>query len=151
MSVEEYLQTRDGEKPLGVYALYNAHNAVQYIGYSRNMVLAVKVLSPKLVTASIISCAMMASNHTCCAQLAYTQVAQHNVFLSVLLQNHLQRVGEARCAFVRAMVFANAAMASRTNLEREMYSWIDREGVIPSGNGPEKDLWDVSPLASTSC
>ncbi|KAL0051688.1 hypothetical protein WJX82_000278 [Trebouxia sp. C0006] len=98
MSVEEYLQTRDGEKPLGVYALYNAHNAVQYIGYSRNMVLAVK--------------------------------------------NHLQRVGEARCAFVRAMVFANAAMASRTNLEREMYSWIDREGVIPSGNGPEKDLWD---------
>ncbi len=148
MSVEEYLQTRDGEKPLGVYALYNAHNAVQYIGYSRNMVLAVKVLSPKLVTASIISCAMMASNHTCCAQLAYTQVAQHNVFLSVLLQNHLQRVGEARCAFVRAMVFANAAMASRTNLEREMYSWIDREGVIPSGNGPEKDLWDVSPLAS---
>ena len=44
------------------------------------------------------------------------------------------------------MVFANAAMASRTNLEREMYSWIDREGVIPSGNGPEKDLWDVSLL-----
>jgi len=44
MSVEEYLQTRDGEKPLGVYALYDAHNAVQYIGYSRNMVLAVKVL-----------------------------------------------------------------------------------------------------------
>ncbi len=71
-------------------------------------------------------------------------MAQLNVFLSVLLQNHLQRVGEARCAFVRAMVFANAAMASRTNLEREMYSWIDREGVIPPGNGPEKDLWDVS-------
>ncbi len=44
------------------------------------------------------------------------------------------------------MVFANAAMASRTNLEREMYSWIDREGVIPPGNGPEKDLWDVSLL-----
>lgn len=43
MSVDEYLQTRDGEKPLGVYALYDAHNAVQYIGYSRNMVLAVKV------------------------------------------------------------------------------------------------------------
>ena len=42
------------------------------------------------------------------------------------------------------MVFANAAMASRTNLEREMFSWIDREGVIPPGNGPEKELWDVS-------
>jgi len=43
MSVDEYLQTRDGERPLGVYALYDAHNAVQYVGYSRNMVLAVKV------------------------------------------------------------------------------------------------------------
>jgi len=41
------------------------------------------------------------------------------------------------------MVFANAAMASRTNLEREMLSWIDREGVIPPGNGHEKDLWEV--------
>ena len=42
------------------------------------------------------------------------------------------------------MVFANAAMASRANLEREMLSWIDREGVIPPGNSPEKDLWEVS-------
>lgn len=98
LSVDEYLQTRDGEKPLGVYALYDAHNAVQYVGYSRNMVLAVK--------------------------------------------SHLQRVGETKCAFVRTMVFANAAMASRSNLEREMMSWIDREGVIPPGNGPEKQLWE---------
>lgn len=44
------------------------------------------------------------------------------------------------------MVFANAAMASRTNLEREMFSWIDKEGVIPPGNGPEKDLWEVRVL-----
>ena len=60
------------------------------------------------------------------------------------MQNHLQRVGETRCAFVRAMVFANAAMASRSNLEREMRSWIDREGVLPPGNGPESELWEVS-------
>lgn len=98
LPVDEYLQTREGEKPLGVYALYDAHNAIQYVGYSRNMVLAVK--------------------------------------------NHLQRVDEARCAFVRTMVFANAAMASRTNLERETRSWIEKEGVIPPGNGPEKDLWE---------
>ena len=25
-----------------------------------------------------------------------------------------------------------------------MLSWIDREGVIPPGNGPEKDLWEAS-------
>lgn len=43
LSVEEYLETRDGERPLGVYALYDAHNNVQYVGYSRNMVIAVKV------------------------------------------------------------------------------------------------------------
>ena len=47
------------------------------------------------------------------------------------------------------MVFANAAMASRSNLEREMLSWIDREGVIPPGNGPEKDLWEVSHLGGS--
>lgn len=60
-----------------------------------------------------------------------------------MLQNHLQRVGENKCAFVRAMVFANAAMASRSNLEREMHSWIEKEGVVPPGNGPEQELWEV--------
>lgn len=54
MSVGEYLKTRDGEKPLGVYALYNADNAVQYIGYSRNMVLAVKVLYSHVVAAILL-------------------------------------------------------------------------------------------------
>ena len=27
-----------------------------------------------------------------------------------------------------------------------MYSWIDKEGVIPPGNGPEQDLWEVRVL-----
>ena len=63
--------------------------------------------------------------------------------MCVCVQNHLQRVGDTRCAFVRGMVFANTAMASRANLEREMLSWVDREGVIPPGNGPEQDLWEV--------
>ena len=65
------------------------------------------------------------------------------------MQNHLQRVGDARCAFVRCMVFANTAMASRSNLEREMLSWIDKEGCIPPGNGPEQELWEVSHPAFT--
>ena len=41
------------------------------------------------------------------------------------------------------MVFANTAMASRANLEREMMSWMETEGVIPPGNGPEQELWEV--------
>lgn len=43
MAVSDFLRDREGEKPLGVYAMYNPHNDVQYVGYSRNMVLAVKV------------------------------------------------------------------------------------------------------------
>ncbi|GFR52736.1 hypothetical protein Agub_g15288 [Astrephomene gubernaculifera] len=40
--VPAYLESRDGEKPLGVYCLYDKDLAPQYIGYSRNMVLAIK-------------------------------------------------------------------------------------------------------------
>jgi hypothetical protein len=43
MAVAAYLESRDGEKPLGVYAIYDDRHNLQYIGYSRNMVLAVKV------------------------------------------------------------------------------------------------------------
>ena len=32
-----------GERPLGVYALYDERHNLQYVGYSRNIVLAVKV------------------------------------------------------------------------------------------------------------
>jgi hypothetical protein len=35
-------------------------------------------------------------------------------------QGHLARVGEERCAFVRPMVFANKAMASRTHMEAQV-------------------------------
>lgn len=64
MAVPDYLRDREGEKALGVYALYNAHNDVQYIGYSRNMVLAVKVrvllcLSPCFPTAFCYACILL--------------------------------------------------------------------------------------------
>ena len=52
-----------------------------------------------------------------------------------MLQGHLEGVGEERCAFVRAMVFANRAMATRSNLEREAQNWIREAGTTPSGNG----------------
>lgn len=32
-----------GERPLGVYALYDEKHNLQYVGYARNIVLAVKV------------------------------------------------------------------------------------------------------------
>lgn len=44
----DYLGDRDGEKPIGVYALYDACRELQYVGYSRNLVLSVEVGGPRL-------------------------------------------------------------------------------------------------------
>ena len=38
-----YVAAREGEKPVGVYALYDDKRNLQYVGYARNVVLAVKV------------------------------------------------------------------------------------------------------------
>ncbi len=43
LPVSEYLEARDGERPVGVYALLDRRRNTQYVGYSRNMVLAIKV------------------------------------------------------------------------------------------------------------
>ncbi|KAL6759775.1 NifU-domain-containing protein [Haematococcus lacustris] len=40
--VHQWLQDRDSEKPLGVYALYSAEGRLQYIGFSRNTVTAIR-------------------------------------------------------------------------------------------------------------
>ena len=40
--VAQYLEAREGERPLGVYALYDSSRNLQYVGYGRNIVLAVK-------------------------------------------------------------------------------------------------------------
>lgn len=40
--VESYLESRDGESPLGVYALFDSKRNLQYISYARNIILAVK-------------------------------------------------------------------------------------------------------------
>ncbi|KAJ9526978.1 hypothetical protein QJQ45_025313 [Haematococcus lacustris] len=40
--VHQWLQDRDSEKPLGVYALYCAEGRLQYIGFSRNTVTAIR-------------------------------------------------------------------------------------------------------------
>ena len=42
LPVSEYLEARDGERPVGVFALLDRRRNTQYVGYSRNMVLAIK-------------------------------------------------------------------------------------------------------------
>lgn len=36
---------------------------------------------------------------------------------------------------MKAMVFANKAMATRANLEREASNWMQEAGTTPPGNG----------------
>ncbi len=47
-----YLEARDGEKPVGVYAIYDEKQVLQYVGYTRNIVLAVKVSGHEAVKCS---------------------------------------------------------------------------------------------------
>ena len=51
-------------------------------------------------------------------------------------QTHVARLGPTKCAFVRPMVFANKAMATRANLEAEVETQIQACGKVPPGNGP---------------
>jgi len=43
-----------------------------------------------------------------------------NLYLLLLLQNHVLRVPDGRATFVRAMLFANKAMATRDLLEQQV-------------------------------
>eukprot|EP00879_Flechtneria_rotunda_P013458 GHRR01014052.1.p1 GENE.GHRR01014052.1~~GHRR01014052.1.p1 ORF type:complete len:432 (+),score=154.38 GHRR01014052.1:100-1395(+) len=104
--MSDYLRSRQGEKPLGVYAIYDQHQQLQYVGYSRNIVLAVK--------------------------------------------GHVSRMGKERVAFIRPMVFANKAMASRTHMQAEADSWLAKAGTTPPGNLAEQHLWEGSSSGSSS-
>ncbi|KAI8467931.1 MAG: NifU-like domain-containing protein [Monoraphidium minutum] len=43
-----YLAARDGAKPPGVFAVYDAARTLQYVGYSRNIVLSLKTLRARI-------------------------------------------------------------------------------------------------------
>ena len=45
---------------------------------------------------------------------------------------------------MRAMVFANKAMATRTALAQQAQNWLNEAGTLPPGNGVERDLWEVN-------
>ena len=40
--LQEWLSKREGTKPCGLYAIYNTERKLQFVGYSRNMVLAIR-------------------------------------------------------------------------------------------------------------
>lgn len=93
-----WVAARDAERPLGVYAVYDAAGAPQYVGYSRNVVAACR--------------------------------------------GHQQKLGAERAASVRVAVFANAAVATRAHMEREVQRWLeDLCPVVPPGNGEDASAW----------
>ena len=69
MPVAQYLEAREGEKPLGVYALYDASRNLQYVGYGRNIILAVKV-SPYPILHSRGNSGRLGQEHHACARAA---------------------------------------------------------------------------------
>jgi hypothetical protein len=147
LPVPAYLAGREGEKPVGVYALYDSRRNLQYVGYGRNVVLAVRV--------SVLRCAGWAARAGRpgragrsaalpgrLASLLPARLPADPCTPPACLQGHLARVGEERCAFVRAMVFANRAMQSRAALQREADNWLGEAGTLPPGNGAEAELWE---------
>lgn len=64
-----------------------------------------------------------------------------NIPLSV--KSVMERVGKEPCAFVRNMVFRDAAMQTRQAMEEQKRLWIEENGSVPLGNGDDADRWDV--------
>ena len=59
------------------------------------------------------------------------------------VQGQLGRVGEERCAFIRALVVVNQALMSRQHLEEQAGNWLREAGTTPPGNGIDKSDWEV--------
>ena len=64
------------------------------------------------------------------------------------MQGHLGRVGEERCAHIRALVIVNQALMSRQHLEEQAQNWLREAGTTPPGNGIDKSEWEVHFQAS---
>lgn len=47
-ALDAYISARDGTKFAGIFSLYNSQNALQYVGYSRNVILSLRSYSHKL-------------------------------------------------------------------------------------------------------
>ena len=43
VDVDDFVAAREGERLTGVYVLYDARRSLQYVGYARSVVLAIKV------------------------------------------------------------------------------------------------------------
>ncbi len=68
---------------------------------------------------------------------------QKKDYMDTSTQGHLGRVGEERCAHIRALVIVNQALMSRQHLEEQAENWLREAGTTPPGNGIDRSEWEV--------
>ena len=129
LDVPYFITSREGLRPMGVYSLYSSNGELQYVGFSRNMVVAIKV--------------RLGIMRLCWWTLGLYALYPHSSALLSSAQAHLSRVGPQLCASVRPMVFANKAMATRAALVKQAQNWIEEAGMEPPGNGSKRGLWEA--------
>ncbi len=66
VDLDSFVARREGERLTGVYALYDARRSLQYVGYARSIVLAIKVPLPPPPALSVAPC--VTSNSTASPQ-----------------------------------------------------------------------------------
>eukprot|EP00959_Pyramimonas_sp_CCMP1952_P360218 7542916-Pyramimonas_sp.AAC.2 len=137
VSMGAYVEARDAEKPLGVYAVYDAEKKVQYVGYSRNVVVALKTHSKRLGAEKCAYTRVMvfANKVSTSSRSLSLQGSLHGKRGVNQFECGLREPGEPPPAIF--------AMATRANMETEVQHWLRELGETPPGNGPsERDLWD---------
>ena len=78
-----------------------------------------------------------------CESCAMVTIALLMLKLLPGAQGQLGRVGEERCAFIRALVVVNQALMSRQHLEEQAEAWLREAGTTPPGNGIDRAEWEV--------
>jgi len=56
VDLDSFVARREGERLTGVYALYDARRNLQYVGYARSIVLAIKVPPHPFPCSSVALC-----------------------------------------------------------------------------------------------
>ena len=126
VEVERYVKERLGENRAGVYAIRDSSNAVQYVGYARSILSAVKV-----------------SHVTEPPYRPRSPAEDEELDTELITQAHLLAVGPERCSSLQTRVLPPRIMASRGRLQADAEAWLMELPSLPPGNAADRDLWEV--------
>ena len=126
VEVERYVKERLGENRAGVYAIRDSSNVVQYVGYARSILSAVKV-----------------SQLTEPPHQPGPPAENEELSTDLIMQAHLLAVGPERCSSLQTRVLPPRIMASRNRLQADAEAWLMELPSLPPGNAADRDLWEV--------